>query len=135
MYYARKLLQYMKQCRLTDRWRKFINLPVKQQVLEGVINVMMPWYHLELPVSPLYMEVKLKKKIDQILEFLEEDTPMHSIFAVPDEQLAFWRNNNIDDNYWTGIETRQLLHAIYYVFHTAFNLDVYHKDIRSSCIF
>jgi len=45
----------------------------------------------------------------EVLCRLKNIYPKHSILSSTLEQFSFWRDNNIDDNFWNPTETRQIM--------------------------
>lgn len=125
MYYAKKFFSYMKQRYLKNQWRQFLALPAKQQVLEQAGVMMIQWCKLKARVSTACTKTALDKIALDVMKLLRECNPKHSILSISDEQLRFWKSNNIDDNHWNRVETVQLLDTINKVVHNEFKFHIH----------
>lgn len=129
IYYAKKVFSYMKQVRLTKKWQWFINLPVKQQLLEQASNILIQWCMLKAHVSNIRVEVKLNKVAHKVLTCLKVKSPTHPIFSLSSEQMNLWKYNNIDDSYWQKTEAKQILYMIKFVMRYEY---IYQQRIQDS---
>ncbi|EFN69607.1 hypothetical protein EAG_00089, partial [Camponotus floridanus] len=48
----------------------------------------------------------------KVLSHLKNKYPTHSIFSTTCEQFTFWRNNNINDNFWNPAEANQIMRIL-----------------------
>lgn len=112
IYCAKKTLSYMRQCRLRDKWQQFINLPAKQQILELIATFVAQWCQPSKYIPYSIISETLDGLAQQVLQFLGEQHPTHRIFSTPVQEFSFWKDNNIDDNQWNAIESRQILNTI-----------------------
>lgn len=111
-YYALKVVRYLKQSHLKNEWQMFISLPLKQQTLERGATIVAQWSQPERHVSHTMISSSLDNIAEQTKELLREQYPAHSIFSVPKERFAFWKNNILDNNQWNVSETRQVTDAL-----------------------
>ncbi|XP_076232627.1 F-box only protein 21 isoform X2 [Calliopsis andreniformis] len=107
-YYAVKIVRYLKQCHLRNEWQKFISLPQEKQTLEYGATIVAQWSQPERHILYSYISSLLDSIADQTKELLREYYPRHSIFSTPEDKFIFWKNNIIDDNQWSVLETRQI---------------------------
>lgn len=129
VYYAWKILKYMKQSRLTDNWRVFINLPAQKQTLERAIAIMVQWCRLKVPASTTYMAVALDEIAKKAQERVREQNPTHPILSMCKKQLTFWKNFNIYENQWRGKEAKQILDVVHAVMREDFQMPLYRQSI------
>ncbi|KAL6448759.1 hypothetical protein ACFW04_000514 [Cataglyphis niger] len=111
-YYIKKLLRYLRQCHLRDKWKKFINYSSKQQLLEQAATIVAQWYQPKKHVSYMHVKVSLANIAQQVLECLKKENPEHPIFSISAELFSFWEHNNIDDNEWDSIEGKQIIETL-----------------------
>lgn len=58
----------------------------------------------------------------EVLFRLKNKFPAHSIFSISLEQFSFWRENNINDNYWNEQELKQIMRILEEFIYTDLNL-------------
>lgn len=111
-YYIKKLLRYLRQCHLRDKWKKFINYSSKQQLLEQTATIVAQWYQPRKHVSYSHVKASLTNIAQQVLECLKKENPEHPIFSTSAELFSFWEHNNIDDNEWDSKEGKQIIETL-----------------------
>lgn len=109
-------MTYLKHSVLRKKWRKFINKPKEQQILEDAISIVEDWADRRLNIRSAQRSTDIPKMLDMIadkvMDSLRKEYPMHSIFSASAELLNYCKNNNIIDNYWDKREGRQVLDTI-----------------------
>lgn len=129
-YYAAKILSYMKQCRLKNKWEIFINLPSERQVLEQAFGIAKQWCELKTRVSTSCLKVKLDAIANRALKYLQDLEPKSPILSKTfGFEIAFWRDHNINDNYWKPVEAKKILKAVHYAVLEDYNSRLTNNDI------
>ncbi|EFN74751.1 hypothetical protein EAG_01931, partial [Camponotus floridanus] len=101
------IFHWIRQYRLIYVQNKFITLPKEKLLLEKQITIIVQYF---LPyVSYSDIDMWLNDITQEILYRIKNKHPTHSIFSISSEKFIFWRNNNIDDNFWNPIESRQII--------------------------
>jgi len=54
----------------------------------------------------------LENIVQKVLSCLKAEYPKHSAFSLSSEQFSFWRENNINDNFWEPTESTQIMYII-----------------------
>ncbi|KAJ8684303.1 hypothetical protein QAD02_020095 [Eretmocerus hayati] len=111
-YYAQKLMRYIKQSQLSNEWQKFIELPPHKQLLESGAVFVAQWSQPDRHITHEGVGSMLDDIVEQAKDVLKEKHPSHPIFNTPCEQFEYWKKNNIDDNQWSIVETRQVISAL-----------------------
>lgn len=111
-YYAYKVVRYLRQNCLKDEWQTYINLPLKDQILERGAVLVAQWSQPELRIPYSYVSSKLDEIAEQVKDYLREQNPSHPIFSRTREEFELWTYANIDDNQWNSAETRQVIAAL-----------------------
>lgn len=102
----------MRQNCLKDEWHTYINLPVKDQILERGAVLVAQWSQPELRIPYSSVSSTLDGIAEQVKEYLKEQNPDHPIFSTAEEQFQQWKRANIDDNEWSGTNSRQVIAAL-----------------------
>ncbi|XP_046622269.1 F-box only protein 21-like isoform X2 [Neodiprion virginianus] len=111
-YYAYKVIRYLRQNCLREEWQAYINLPAKDQILERGAVLVAQWSQPELRISYSSISATLDRIAEQVKEYLREQNPSHPIFSTSKEQFELWKLANIDDNQWSGVNSRQVITAL-----------------------
>lgn len=104
------ILRCLKQYRLLQKRENFINKPEKKQFLERLLTIVIEYFQPHVSYSTI--NIWLDDIVQEVLSRLKKKYPAHSIFSTSSEQFSFWRNNNIDDNFWEPTEARQIMREI-----------------------
>lgn len=117
IYYAEKLLPYLKHYNVKNAWQEFCKMPFTQQLVEHAATIVAQWYQPKEEIFYSDIDKKLHNIVQQVLAHLKIKNPRHPIFSVSDEQLAYWRYNNIDDTHWDEEDVTEILDTIFKVFY------------------
>ncbi|XP_072755753.1 uncharacterized protein [Anoplolepis gracilipes] len=100
----------LKQYRFIYQQNQFMKLPLKKQLLEKQLIIVIKYF------QPYVSYSGIKKWLDDITEEillrLREKYPRHSIFSLPHKQISFWKNSNIDANFWSKTEAVQIMRIL-----------------------
>jgi len=112
IYYAKRLLPYLKHYHLRSVWEEFICRPAKQQILEEAITLMAQWFQPTEDLSYSDIETKLDNMAQQVIESLKIKCPSHPILSASHEQFSYWRCNDIDESQWDDKDVKQALNIL-----------------------
>lgn len=104
------ILRCLKQYRLIQKRQEFVNEPEKKQFLEWLLTIVVQYFQPHVSYSMI--NIWLDDIVQEVLTRLQRKHPAHSIFSTSSEQFSFWRNNNIDDNFWEPTQARQIMREI-----------------------
>ncbi|KMQ92358.1 f-box only protein 21-like protein [Lasius niger] len=105
-------MHYLRQCSLKKEWDKYITKPDKVQLLERYATIVADWLQPEKHVFYSCVKASLDGMALEVLHCLRENHPDHSIFSTSAETFFYWKNNNIDDNYWDVAEGTQIMDTL-----------------------
>ncbi|XP_067211301.1 F-box only protein 21-like isoform X2 [Linepithema humile] len=114
-YHADTLLFYLHFYGIKNKWHKFVNYCKVERILENTVTILAQCdqsHRSQEYMSYMHVRTSLDNIAQQVLEYLKNKYPAHPIFLVSAEQFSFWKYNNIDDNYWNGIEASQILESL-----------------------
>ncbi|XP_029677207.1 uncharacterized protein LOC115244009 [Formica exsecta] len=106
-YNIKLIFYYLKQYRFIYKQMKFINKPKTKLLLEKQLTIVAQ--HFQPHVSYSGVKMWLNGIAQTILCRLKSKYPAHSILSTTLEQFSFWRDNNIDDNFWNETESKQIM--------------------------
>ncbi|EFN74721.1 F-box only protein 21, partial [Camponotus floridanus] len=107
-----KLFHYLRQCSVREKWERFKKQPHSQQLLERGATIVAQWFQSQKDVFYSFVKASLDNIALEVLNYLREKHPDHSIFSISAENFAYWKNNNIDDNHWDEMEGTQIMDAL-----------------------
>jgi len=91
------------------KWQNFKELLPQEKLLERAAVIVAKWFQPQKDVIYSHIETSLDNIAQSVLNCLKEKHPDHSIFSISAENFSYWRNNNIDDNYWNEVEAMQII--------------------------
>ncbi|KAL6435293.1 hypothetical protein ACFW04_005373 [Cataglyphis niger] len=106
-YNFKLIFHYLKQYRFIYEQMKFMNMPKTRRILEKQLTVVAQ--HFQPHVSYSAVQRWLDEVTKAVLSRLKNRYPAHSICSTALKQFSFWRKNNIDDNFWNEIESKQIM--------------------------
>lgn len=109
IYYAKKLLPYLKHYYLEKEWVKFLSKPIEKQLYEEVATFFAQWYQPEEEISSSHISAELDNIAQEVMERMRSVHPIHPIFSVTQKQLSHWKRNNISKTMWNNKHSKQLL--------------------------
>lgn len=110
----------LKHYRYIYKQIKFISQPKEKHLLERQFIIVVQYF---LPhVSYSVINTWIDSIAQEVLSRLKNKFPAHSIFLTSLKQFSFWRENNINDNYWNEQELKQIMHIIEEFIYTDLNL-------------
>lgn len=92
-------------------FENFLYAPVKKQLPEQFYVSFAQYFYPYLSYS--FVQTWLDEVAEKVLSCLKDKYPNHSIFSVSREKFSFWRDNNINDNFWDEREARQIMCVLY----------------------
>lgn len=107
-YYSIKLFRCWIRENFQRNWKKFINKPHQQQILEKVLATVLQWCQPEKYISLSHVNKLIENIMQNVLKHLREKNPTHEIFSISSKQFSFWKHNNIRENYWGETNARQI---------------------------
>lgn len=111
-YYAIKVLRYLRQLHLTEEWGLFMALPQKLQTLEKGAVFVAQWCQPNVDVSLKDIANKLDDLAEKVKEHLKIVHSNHPLFAVQNDELKLWRDENIEGNKFGDLHCRQIIQAM-----------------------
>lgn len=87
--------------------RKFMNMPTTKSIFEKQLTIVAQYFHPHVSYS--VVKIWLDGLAQAVLFRLKKKYPRHPICSTTLEQFSFWSDNNIDDNFWSEIESRQIM--------------------------
>jgi len=85
-------------------------MPKEKQLFERLIIIMAQY------CKPCVCYSVTKSFLDdfahEVLSLVKERYPRHSIFSTSPEQISFWRDNNIERNFWNQTEAIQIIEIL-----------------------
>ncbi|XP_029673095.1 uncharacterized protein LOC115241468 [Formica exsecta] len=106
--YNFKLIFYcLKQYRFIHKQIKFMKMSETKLLLEKQLTIAAQYFqpHVSYSVVKLWLD----NIVQTVLSRLKNKYPAHSICSTTLEQFSFWRDNNIDDNFWNETESKQIM--------------------------
>lgn len=82
----------------------------KKLLLERQFTIIAQYFQLYVFYS--IIDTWLDNIVQEVLSRLKIKHPMHSIFSLISTKFTFWKNNNIDDNFWNPIEAKQIIYIL-----------------------
>ncbi|XP_029176829.1 F-box only protein 21-like [Nylanderia fulva] len=111
-YYYEKLFNYVKNSIIKLELRKFSTLSNKAQHFEWIAFNVVQTLQIRKDVTYAYVVESLDNIALEVQNYLKKEHPDHSIFSTSAETFSYWKNNNIDDNYWNEAEGIQIIDAL-----------------------
>lgn len=85
-------------------------MPKEKLLLERQLTIIAQYF---LPcITYSVIDTWLENIVQKVLSCLKTEYPKHSAFSLSSEQFSFWRENNINDNFWEPTESRQIIYII-----------------------
>jgi len=82
-------------------------MPKEKLLLEKQITIIAQYF--QPCVSYSIIDTWLNDIAQEVLSRLKNKYPTHSVFSTTCEQFTFWRDNNINDNFWNPAEAKQIM--------------------------
>ncbi|XP_029169418.1 uncharacterized protein LOC114939320 isoform X2 [Nylanderia fulva] len=118
-----------------DRYRE---KPEREQLLEVTCTFVVQQIQLRKNVCYTNISASLDTIAQEVLIFLREKHPNHSIFSTSEETFSYWKTNSIEDNHWDETESTQIMDTLQeYIFGILnFRPCSYSRkvDLKSLCI-
>ncbi|EFN68020.1 F-box only protein 21 [Camponotus floridanus] len=90
--------------RKVKKFKENLNHLTEEEVLTVILQLCQP----EKYISYLRIDKFIDNIVQEVLKGLREEYPSHKIFLISPEQLAIWRYNNIEENYWDESQAKQI---------------------------
>ncbi|XP_070171434.1 uncharacterized protein [Polyergus mexicanus] len=103
-YNFKLIFHCLKQYRFVYKQMKFINMPKTKQLLEKQLTIVAQYFQPHVSYSAV--KTWLDGIVQTVLFRLKNKCSAHSICSTASEQFSFWRNNNINDNFWNETESK-----------------------------
>ncbi|XP_070167529.1 F-box only protein 21-like [Polyergus mexicanus] len=107
-----KLLNYLRGFLVDKKWNKFYKRPLRQQLLERSATIVAQELQPQKDVSYSRVKASLDTIALEVLIYLTEKHPDHSIFSLSTKIFSDWEKNNIDDNHWNEAEGTQIMDTL-----------------------
>jgi len=104
------IFHWLRRYRLIHELNKFTSLPKEKSLLERQISILVQYFLPYMSYSDV--DTWLDHIAQEVLCRLQNKHPTHSVFSISSEKFIFWRYNNIDDNFWTPTESRQIIRIL-----------------------
>ncbi|XP_072763363.1 F-box only protein 21-like isoform X2 [Anoplolepis gracilipes] len=111
-YYSLKVFIFLKQHKLQRKLDKFEEQPCIMQLIEQCATFMAEKLQPQKEVFYSTVTASLDSMARDVLNNLRKKHPDHLILSTSAEQFCYWRNNNIDDNYWNEVEGIQIMDTL-----------------------
>ena len=85
-------------------------MPEEIQLLERLLIIVAQYFQSHVSYS--IIKTWLDDITQEVLSRLKNKYPAHSIFSISSEKFSFWRDNNINDNFWNKKESTQILYNL-----------------------
>jgi len=85
-------------------------MPKEKRLFERLIIIMAQ--HFQPCVSYSVIETFLDDIAHEVLSVIKNKYPKHSILSTSLEQISFWRDNNIERNFWNRKEAMQIIEIL-----------------------
>jgi len=85
-------------------------MPTEKLLLERQVTVIAQYFQPYVTYS--IIDTWLDDIVREVLSRLKAKYPKHSVFSIPSVQFTFWRENNIDDNFWKPTESKQIIYIL-----------------------
>lgn len=108
-YWNEKMFYRIKYFLVKKKVNKFLNKSENKLILERIATLWAQWLQLQKDVCYSCIRTSLDLMTQEVLHYLSEKHPNHSIFSTSAETFCFWKNNNIDNNYWDEAESTQIM--------------------------
>lgn len=82
-------------------------MPKEKQLVEQLFIILAQYFRPR--ISHSVVKTWLDEVVQEVLSRLKIKYPTHPIFSVSPEKFSFWRDNNIDDNFWDEREAKQIM--------------------------
>ena len=82
-------------------------MPTTKLLLEKQLTIVAQYFVPHVSYSAV--QLWLDGIAQTVLLRLRNKHPTHSICSTSLEQFAFWRDNNIEDNFWVEAESKQIM--------------------------
>ncbi|XP_050465091.1 F-box only protein 21-like [Cataglyphis hispanica] len=109
-YYFKLIFYYLKQYRFIHEQMKFVKMPKTELILEKQLLIMAQYVQPHVSYSAI--NTWLDSITRTVLSRLKNEYPRHSICFTTSEKFSFWRDKNIEDNFWNEIESRQIMRVL-----------------------
>ncbi|EFN72862.1 hypothetical protein EAG_04248, partial [Camponotus floridanus] len=104
------IFHWIRQYRLIYKQIKFIHVPKEKLLLEKQVIIIAQYFHSYVPYS--IIDRWLNDIVQIVLSRLKNKYATHSVFSTSSKQFTFWRNNNINDNFWNPIDANQIISVL-----------------------
>ncbi|XP_029677206.1 uncharacterized protein LOC115244008 [Formica exsecta] len=116
---------------------KFMKMPKIKLLLEKQLTIVAQYFQPHVSYSAV--KTWLDGIAQTVLSRLKNKYPAHSICSTTLEQFSFWRDNNIDDNFWNEIESRQIMWILEKYIFSELKIYKWHQllitsDLKADCI-
>lgn len=103
----------MRQCLVKKKLYRYTNQCYKSQLLERIVTMAAQWFQPDKDIFYSRVEASLDNIALEVLDCLRKNYPNHSICSTAFSQFfSYWKNNNIDDNYWNEAEGTQIIDTL-----------------------
>lgn len=134
-YYAEKVMRYVRQQHLKEKWQDFLALDPKDQLLEKGAVLVAQWCQPMVEVTYRDIGAQLDNIAVEVKRKLFMEHNNHPIFSATADELELWRNKNITGNQWRPFESQQIISAMCTVLfqHMGFhgNNEMYYSAVNS----
>ncbi|XP_072763624.1 F-box only protein 21-like [Anoplolepis gracilipes] len=111
-YYNMQLLNFLRRRKLRVKMDKFEEQPSTARLLEQSATLLAQELQPQKKVFYSTVTASLDSMATDVLNNLRERHPDHSILSTSVEKFFYWRNNNIEDNYWNEVEGTQIMDTL-----------------------
>ncbi|XP_072763509.1 F-box only protein 21-like [Anoplolepis gracilipes] len=110
-YYNMQLLNLLRQYMTKKKLYKF-EYQRSARLLEQSATLLAQELQPQKEVFYSTVTASLDSMATDVLNNLRDKHPDHLILSTSAEQFFYWRNNNIDDNYWNEVEGTQIIDTL-----------------------
>ncbi|XP_050465107.1 F-box only protein 21-like [Cataglyphis hispanica] len=109
-----KMFHFMRQCLVRKKLYRYTDQCYKNQLLERIVTMAAQWLQPEKDIFYSKVKASLDNIALEVLDCLREKYPNHSICSTPafSEFFSYWKENNIEDNYWDEEEGTQIIETL-----------------------
>ncbi|XP_029668377.1 uncharacterized protein LOC115238564 [Formica exsecta] len=104
-----KMFHYMRHCLVRNKLYRYTNQSYKNQLLERIVTMAAQLLQPEKDVFYSSIKTSLDSIALEVLDYLREKHPNHSIFSMSAEIFSYWENNHIDNNQWNEAGGTQIM--------------------------
>ncbi|XP_025263552.1 F-box only protein 21 isoform X1 [Camponotus floridanus] len=105
-----RINNYLRQYRFIYKLNKFLNMSKEKRLFERLIIIMTQ--HCQPCVSYSVIKTFLDDMAYEVFSLVKNKYPKHSLFSTSPEQISFWRDNNIERNFWNRTEAMQIIEIL-----------------------